>query len=443
MLLGNYAIFLKNIRKAPDAAEAMYKRALEADPSSPQDEWAAAPARLAFPRVPLYERQTRSIPCGTGGGNPAPPRSFEDGATTMAPCTGRCWVFVVVRNFLARLICLRPPWARIVLLLSLILLYGATAFHHFESPGNPELRWSDGLWYSLVTMTTVGYGDYFPKTIAGRFFVGIPLMFMGIGLLGYALSVIATALVSAKNKEMKGMSSFKGSGHLVLINYPGLVKVERIISELRHDPSVGQDAEVVLIDEDLAEIPSELADQHVFFVKGNPTRDATLVRAGIDRASHAVILCKDPGSTHSDSLNVTITLAIEARSKKIHTVVECVDPATEELLRKAGCDSIVCLSRFDAHFLSQELLNPGVQEVMDELLSNTSGHQIYLTGLVLGVPARRYSDLNALCHAQGHLVLGLRRSGKVLLHLSDESLLLDQDQVITIGAVRPEPFVLS
>ncbi|MHB8811131.1 MAG: potassium channel family protein [Desulfobulbaceae bacterium] len=92
--------------------------------------------------------------------------------------------------------------------------------YFFESPGNPELCWSDGLWYSLVTMTTVGYGDFFPETAAGRFLVGLPLMLVGIGLLGYALSVIATVLVTAKNKEIKGMSNFKGEGHLVIINHP-------------------------------------------------------------------------------------------------------------------------------------------------------------------------------------------------------------------------------
>ncbi len=348
-------------------------------------------------------------------------------------------MFVLLRLYLARLLHAKTTWLRLAILLVVLLLYGATAFHLFESPQNPDLRWSDGLWYSLVTMTTVGYGDYFPKTGAGRLFVGAPLMFIGIGLLGYVLSVIATALVVAKNKEMKGMGIFKGIGHIVIFNYPSLVKVERIITELRLDPAVGPNTAVVLVDEDLQETSAELLYHEVFFVRGIPTRDETLVRAGIDRACHAVILCKTPGDPRSDSLNVTITLAIEARNKKIHTVVECVDPSTEELLRKAGCDRIVCLSRFDAHFLSQELLNPGVQEVIDELLSSACGHQIYLTSLRLSRLAS-FADLTVVCSAQGHLVIGIRRSGKVHLNLGGDFRLAKEDHAITIGASRPGPF---
>lgn len=46
-----------------------------------------------------------------------------------------------------------------------------------------------GVWYALVTITTVGYGDLAPQTMGGRFIVALPLMALGIGLLGYVLSL--------------------------------------------------------------------------------------------------------------------------------------------------------------------------------------------------------------------------------------------------------------
>lgn len=350
-------------------------------------------------------------------------------------------MFHLIRGILLGLIQGQTPaWLRILLLLCFMLVYGTLGFVYFESPQNPDLTWQDGLWYSVVTMTTVGYGDFFPKTNPGRLLVGAPLMFIGIGLLGYALSVIATALVTAKSKEMKGMGCFNLEGHLVIINFPGLAKVERLIMELRHDPTVGRDAKVVLIDEDLLEIPAELLDRGVNFVRGNPTRDETLIRASIDRARHAIVLCKTPGDPHSDSLNVTITLAIEARNKKIQTVVECLDPCTEELLRKAHCDRVVCMSRFDAHFISQELLNPGVQEVMDELLSSTCGQQIYLVPITIGQRPVVFAGLLGRCQDMGHLVIGIRRAGKILLNLASDFALAENDQAITIGSKRAKSF---
>jgi len=352
-------------------------------------------------------------------------------------------IFQIIQRYLRMLVRGQTEaWLRIVLLLCCMLVYGSCGFVYFEGAQNPDLTWQDGLWYSVVTMTTVGYGDFFPKTNAGRLLVGAPLMFIGIGLLGYALSVVATALVTAKSKELKGMGSFRLKDHLVIINFPGLAKVVRLITELRYDPSIGKGTPVVLIDEDLQELPLELQNMDVRFVRGNPTRDETLLRANIDKAAHAIVLCKSTGTAHSDSLNVTITLAIEARNKKIHTVVECLDPGAEELLKKAGCDRVVCISRFDAHFISQELLNPGVQEVMDELLSSGYGQQIYLTPVQTGVQEPFFADLLTSCHGKGHLAIGLRRGGKILLNLEPQFLIEEEDKVITIGPTREQYFTL-
>jgi len=331
---------------------------------------------------------------------------------------------------------------RVFFLLAAILLYGTTGFLYFELPQNPDLSWSDGLWYSVVTMTTVGYGDFFPKSSAGRYFVGVPLMMLGIGLLGYTLSVVAAGLITAKNKEIRGMNTFRLKDHLVIFNFAGLSKVLHLLHELRNDPAFGRQRDVVLIDSDLDEIPAELAARKVHFVRGNPTRDETLTRACIDSALHAVVLNKRPGDPNTETLNVAIILAIEARNRKINTVVECYDPATEELLRKAGSDRIVCSSRFDSQFVSQELLNPGVQEVLEELLNNETGQQIYISPVTLSGP-HTFGELSSACNASGHLAVGIRRAGSCRLNIGTDFRLEPEDMVITIGPERLKPLVLA
>jgi voltage-gated potassium channel len=68
-------------------------------------------------------------------------------------------------------------------------------------------------------MTTVGYGDYFPTTAYGRYLVAIPVMFVGIGILGYLLSVMATALIESKSKELKGMTDLCVESHVLVVNF--------------------------------------------------------------------------------------------------------------------------------------------------------------------------------------------------------------------------------
>ncbi|HLM76258.1 MAG TPA: potassium channel family protein [Polyangiaceae bacterium] len=348
-------------------------------------------------------------------------------------------VIQVLLRLLKRRVFKNPPApVRVAALLAAVLLYGTTGFLYFELSRNPDLTWADGLWWSVVTVATVGYGDLYPGTPGGRFIVALPIMFFGIGLLGYVLSLAATALIQAKTRELHGMGSRKLKDHLVILNYPGLAKVERLLDELGQDAFFQGGADVVLVDEDLPEIPSELLSRRVQFVRGNPARDETLARASIDDAAYAVVLSKRPGDPHSDDLSVAITLAIEARAKKVHTVVECVDFETQELLRKAGCDSIVCTSRFDAHFLSHELLNPGVQEVIEDLTSSLHGQQIYLTPFRGSSPAR-FEQVAERCKGHGHLVLGVQRGAERQLNVAKDFEVKPGDNVISIGPKRMPP----
>ncbi len=343
-------------------------------------------------------------------------------------------MYNVMQYFLKYLVRNPPATLRILVLLFAILAYGTTGFLYFELSANPDVTWLDGLWYTVVTMTTVGYGDFFPKTTGGRFLIGWPVMAFGIGLLGYALSLIAAAFITSKTKEMKGMASFSLRDHIVFFNFPGVSKILSLINELFLDPSIGSHTSVVIVDDGLDELPAELVKLGVHYVRGNPVRDETLTRACVDQARHAVVLSRD-NTTASDSLNVTIALAIEGRIHKVNTVVEIIDPASEELLKKVGCDKIVCTSRFGAHFLSQELLNPGVQEVIQDLLSVKGGQQFYFIEIR---QKRTFSELSDKCRQSGHIVLGAATGSGIRLNVTEKLDLKPGDRIITIGPSRIE-----
>jgi voltage-gated potassium channel len=61
-------------------------------------------------------------------------------------------------------------------------------FYFVEKTAQPELTVLDAMWWAMVTMTTVGYGDFYARTMPGRFLVSYPCMLVGIGMIGYLVS---------------------------------------------------------------------------------------------------------------------------------------------------------------------------------------------------------------------------------------------------------------
>ena len=90
----------------------------------------------------------------------------------------------------------------------------------------------------------------------------------------------------------------------------------------------------------------------------------------------------------------------------------------------------MCLARFDAHFIGNEVFQPGMQLVIDDLMSAT-GQQILLSPL----PARAgtYGDVVAYCRDKGHIPLGLLRGPTSMLNPPTDTKVEASDRVISVG----------
>ncbi|PID38389.1 MAG: hypothetical protein CSA65_03365 [Proteobacteria bacterium] len=317
-----------------------------------------------------------------------------------------------------------------------ILFYAASGFMYFESVAKPDLSWGDAIWWAFVTMTTVGYGDFFPATALGRYLVGIPTMVFGISILGYLLSTVATYLIEARSKELKGMLELNVHDHILVIHYPSKERVLKLLKDLRADEKTAK-LPVVLIDDTLEELPEELMEKGVRFVSGSPTSEAVLTRACFREALYAVILAKDQMDKASDNHNLAVVLTLEKLHSETYTVTEVIDPEHIDLLYRAGCDSVVCLATLTTNFLAQELLDPGVQAVMQELTDNTVGQQIYITPIE-SLQRWTYSELAEALRERGVLTLGIERGRQVLLNPTAETKLEQGDKAITIATERPQ-----
>lgn len=91
----------------------------------------------------------------------------------------------------------------VVLLVAMAIIFvGAGLELGFEADvsGSTIQNYGDALWWAIVTVTTVGYGDKFPSTSGGRG-VAVVLMLVGIGLIGILTATVASYFVEAKTNE--------------------------------------------------------------------------------------------------------------------------------------------------------------------------------------------------------------------------------------------------
>ncbi len=115
-----------------------------------------------------------------------------------------------------------------------------------EPDGTPLAHLDQALWWSIVTSTTVGYGDLYPATQAGKVIAVILPMFMGIGLGAAFITHVASCLIERRDKKMHGESPYTGAGHIVLVGHTE--ETEYLARQIREDETYANQDIILLAD---------------------------------------------------------------------------------------------------------------------------------------------------------------------------------------------------
>ncbi len=328
---------------------------------------------------------------------------------------------------------LHERYGQAALLFVALLLYSATGYMYFEFSDNPDLAWSDAFWWSIVTMTTVGYGDFFPSTFGGRWLVGVPTMVLGIGLLGYILSLIATFMLESKSLEVKGMKSIQCLDHVAICEFGSESELLKLIDEIQRDQATSG-SDIVIIDDTIDELPVSIQQAKVHFVRGDSAQESVLQQANIIDARAVIIQASSQSG--SDDRNLKIALAVKAYSPTTFLIAECANPENVRFFRQAKCDSVLCVSTLSEQMLVQELLSPGVGDIVSQLTSNTQGKQFYIVDMpedYENYRAARKSNSSA-----GKVPVGIQRNGDSNLLPEDDFAIESGDRLILIASQRPD-----
>ncbi|HEX8372551.1 MAG TPA: ion channel [Chthoniobacterales bacterium] len=326
----------------------------------------------------------------------------------------------------------------ITLLLNIIF---GSAFYLAEFRAQPGLDFWDSTWWAMVTMTTVGYGDLYPKTFVGRFFVGYPCLFVGIGLLGYTLGVIAEAMIERTRTKEKGTASMGYENHLVICQCPSVSRVIQLVEQFRaahSDPL----RPAVVVTARLDELPVELREKSIDFVKGLPTSEEVLLRAGVADADGVIVLASDPNNAASDAESFTtgtlVRLIEESRSRPLQLVIELADRKNLRMMERAGADGIVPAEGITDMLLMQEMINPGLNQVFENLAIYKQGCEFYIVPQRFAGRQLQEIQIAALQHPANLQVVGAFRKGVAVMSTEKSLLLEEGDRLILLADRRAD-----
>ncbi|SHK40792.1 potassium channel family protein [Paramaledivibacter caminithermalis] len=250
------------------------------------------------------------------------------------------------------------------------LLIFSTSFYFCEKSINPDLSFSDALWWGFVTCTTVGYGDYYPLTPRGRI-IGIFLMLIGISIFGFLTATIASIFIENKLKEGMGLMDIKFNGHIAIIGWNDKSRI--MLEELVQD---NPNRNIVIIDE-IEKL--SLNHKNTFFVHGDPTKDETLLKANIPHADTVIVVADESMDNYgmSDAKSVLICLAVDKFNTNAHLIAEVLNEENIPHFKRANVNDIIITNQMSSRIMVRSALYKNVSHALKELLTASYGNEIY------------------------------------------------------------------
>ncbi len=267
----------------------------------------------------------------------------------------------------------------VTLCVILLSAFGVFYFEYSRIDSNIDSLWA-GIWWAVVTMTTVGYGDKFPITLGGRV-VAIILICSGVGLMSLLTATIASLFVERKIKEGKGLETITEKDHIVICGWNQ--HTEEVLEGLTTYGAV-KGRTIVLINELSIDAVDSLklkyAKYKLKFLRGNYVHEDVLLRANITKAKFALIMADTSGMHAKDRLDertMLAALAIKSLAPAVRTIAELVDSENKPHLKRANVDEIIVRGEHLGSLLASAVNSPGIPRLFSSILALGDGNKLW------------------------------------------------------------------
>ena len=255
----------------------------------------------------------------------------------------------------------------ILIVLGASIVGNALTFFVFERSVLPDLTIGDSFWYSVISITTIGYGDLSASALGARIGTVVFIVLFGLVAFTSTAGILVDWILDLRMKEQTGMATVNAKGHLLIVHFPNETRVRHIIDEFLADPRHRGD-EIIIVTDTLNTLPFD--HPNVSFVRGSPLEEETYLRARLTEAVRAIILSTGYNDTNSDSVVASAAAVITSLSPGTRVVAECMSPKHRRLFSGVPDATLVYTLHMANNLLIQESQDPGVTLLAQAMTSN-------------------------------------------------------------------------
>ncbi len=297
-----------------------------------------------------------------------------------------------------RQILARHPIPRVFGLILLVAFIGGLGVLILEGTAAEQVKIKsvpDALWWAIVTMTTVGYGDYTPQGEFSRI-MAVVIIFAGIFLMAVLSGTVASRLVTRRLRANLGLMTIKVKDHIIICGWHH--KIESLLDALIQVEEEDTGFQIVLINEEHEDKMQSLKNQYgytrVKYIRGEFTREATLRQAQLEHARAVIILpAEHPTGGTSDEKTILASLTIKNLNPKVQVVAYVHDKSAIAHIKRADADDVVLSDNFGSFIVASHILNPGIPQTVDQLLDTSSPHHFQRAKIPKEFVGRTFEEL--------------------------------------------------
>jgi len=292
-------------------------------------------------------------------------------------------------------------------ILNLILAY----FESQTADSGIQTFW-DAIWYMVVTLTTVGYGDLYPSSTAGKI-IGYAYVFSSLGVLGYLFSTISNKIYQIMEEKKLGFKGVDFTNHIIIIGWNEFSRM--VTDEIYH---TRKKMAIVTDKKDDIDLIYERYNRDTVFVLFSDYHNLeALSKVNAEQSAVTFINLNDD----SEALMYILDFKKEYPGSDI--VVSLQKPRLKDTFKSAGVTYVVARSEIASKLVASYIFEPDVAEINIDLLSSARDDNDHDVQEFLVNGENPFKDINFLDaffdtkKKYDSILVGIRKSGENGGHL--------------------------